>query len=287
MRSSGALLAIIGDILDLASIDTGSLELVPESVDIHATIEAAMRGLEDRLAEASLEVVIDAPADIGSFVADGKRVRQILFNLLSNAIGFSYPGQKIHVVARKLGATEAALFASPSYLARRGGPPREPADLARHEFVLFRGKNGRSDLKLRGPDGEHHTVAVTGRINANDFPFVRTALRSGAGVGVRPVFTAARDKVADLPDDVLNVRVRGFGTALVGIAEGRQGSFGLRSPWTDPRDPCSRRSCSRLVSCAGVRWSSYMLIISRIAMRSSVVGLPARSAASTARARQL
>ena len=57
-----------------------------------------MRGLEDRLAESSLQVLIDAPADIGSFVADGKRVRQILFNLLSNAVGFSSPGQTIRVV---------------------------------------------------------------------------------------------------------------------------------------------------------------------------------------------
>ena len=54
MRSSAALLAILNDILDLASIDTGSLELMPEIVDIRSTIEAAMRGLEDRLAESSL-----------------------------------------------------------------------------------------------------------------------------------------------------------------------------------------------------------------------------------------
>jgi signal transduction histidine kinase len=101
MRSSAALLAILNDILDLASIDTGSLELVPEIVDIRSTIEAALRGLEDRLAESSLRIVIDAPEDIGSFVADGKRVRQILFNLLSNAVGFSFPGQTIRVVARK------------------------------------------------------------------------------------------------------------------------------------------------------------------------------------------
>jgi signal transduction histidine kinase len=101
MRSSAALLAILNDILDLASIDTGSLELVPEIVDIRSTIEAAMRGLEDRLAESSLRVVISAPEDIGSFVADGKRVRQILFNLLSNAVGFSAPGQTITVRARK------------------------------------------------------------------------------------------------------------------------------------------------------------------------------------------
>jgi signal transduction histidine kinase len=101
MRSSAALLAILNDILDLASIDTGSLELVPEIVDIRSTIEAALRGLEDRLAESSLQIVIDAPEDIGSFVADGKRVRQILFNLLSNAVGFSSPGQTIQVIARK------------------------------------------------------------------------------------------------------------------------------------------------------------------------------------------
>ena len=101
MRSSAALLAILNDILDLASIDTGSLELVPELVDIRSTIEAALRGLEDRLAESSLQVLIEAPEDIGSFVADGKRVRQILFNLLSNAVGFSSPGQSIQVTARK------------------------------------------------------------------------------------------------------------------------------------------------------------------------------------------
>ncbi|MGO4570584.1 PAS-domain containing protein [Microvirga sp. 2TAF3] len=103
MRSSAALLAILNDILDLASIDTGSLELTPEIVDIRSTIEAAMRGLEDRLAESALQVIIDTPEDIGSFVADGKRVRQILFNLLSNAVGFSSPSQSITVSARKSG----------------------------------------------------------------------------------------------------------------------------------------------------------------------------------------
>ena len=102
-RSSKSLLAILNDIHDLASIDTGSLELIPEIVDIRSTIEAAMRGLEDRLSESSLHVVIDAPEDIGSFVADGKRIRQILFNLLSNAVGFSSPGQTITVCARKMG----------------------------------------------------------------------------------------------------------------------------------------------------------------------------------------
>ncbi len=103
MRSSGALLAIINDILDLASIDTGSLELDPEEVDIRETIDAAVRGIDDRIAENKLSLVIDAPDGIGGFVADAKRVRQVLFNLLSNAVGFSSTGQTVRLSARKSG----------------------------------------------------------------------------------------------------------------------------------------------------------------------------------------
>ncbi len=103
MRSSAALLVIINDILDLASIDAGSMELTRERVDVQTTIAAAVRGIGDRLAEADIALVLDVPPDIGSFVADGKRIRQILFNLLSNAVGFSAPGQKVRVCARKDG----------------------------------------------------------------------------------------------------------------------------------------------------------------------------------------
>ena len=103
MRSSGALLAIINDILDLASIDTGSLELDKEEVDLRQTIADAARGLEDRLAESSVRLEVEAPEDLGSFTADGKRLRQIVFNLLSNAVGFSSPGQVVKVTALRVG----------------------------------------------------------------------------------------------------------------------------------------------------------------------------------------
>lgn len=101
MRSSGALLVMINDILDLASIDAGSLELTREVVDVRATVDAAVRGLEDRLADSAISLDLDVPDDVGTFVADGKRVRQILFNLLSNAVGFSAPGQHVRVEVRR------------------------------------------------------------------------------------------------------------------------------------------------------------------------------------------
>jgi signal transduction histidine kinase len=103
MQSSAALLAIINDILDLASIDADTIELARERIDIRATIEAAAKGIHDRLAEDRLDLVVDVASDIDSFTGDSKRVRQILFNLLSNAAGFSSPGQTITVSARQVG----------------------------------------------------------------------------------------------------------------------------------------------------------------------------------------
>ena len=103
MKSSAALLAIINDILDLATIDTGALELNVKTIDVMETIRAAAEGVQDRLAESSLTLQIVALPDIGSLRADAKRVRQILFNLLSNAIGFSAPGQTVTLAALRRG----------------------------------------------------------------------------------------------------------------------------------------------------------------------------------------
>src|SRR5947208_11173824 len=91
--SSSALLAIINDILDLASIDAGAMTLDLKAVDIRAAVEAAAEGLKDRLAEQSIRLELHAAPDIGSFPADERRVRQILYNLLSNAVSFS-PGDE-------------------------------------------------------------------------------------------------------------------------------------------------------------------------------------------------
>jgi signal transduction histidine kinase len=101
MVSSNALLAIINNILDLASIDAGAMALDLEPVDIRATMDAAAEGVQDRIVNNNIRLEINVPPDIGSFVADERRIRQILFNLLSNAVGFSPPGETVMLSAAR------------------------------------------------------------------------------------------------------------------------------------------------------------------------------------------
>ncbi|HEY2531532.1 MAG TPA: PAS-domain containing protein [Xanthobacteraceae bacterium] len=93
--SSNTLLALINNILDLATIDAGRMQLNLGLVDIRRTMEAAAEGVQDRLVSGNIRLDIRAPQNIGHFVADERRVRQILFNLLANAVGFSPPGSTV------------------------------------------------------------------------------------------------------------------------------------------------------------------------------------------------
>ena len=102
-KSSAALLAIINDILDLATIDMDAMALDFAEVDVEQIMAEAAEGVQDRLAENGIELRIVALDGLGAFEADGKRLRQILFNLLSNAIGFSYPGQTVTLAALRRG----------------------------------------------------------------------------------------------------------------------------------------------------------------------------------------
>jgi signal transduction histidine kinase len=99
--STNALLAIINDILDLATIDAGAMKLNLGPVDIQSTMDAAAEGIKDRLVKDGLSLQISAAANVGSFVADERRVRQILFNLLANAVGFSPTGTAIVLAAER------------------------------------------------------------------------------------------------------------------------------------------------------------------------------------------
>jgi len=102
-QSSDALLALVNDILDLATVDAGIMELEIGEVDIAEVVRAAVEGLGDRIEEKKVALDISAPSGLGSFRADASRVRQILYNLLSNAINFSPEGGNVGISAERQG----------------------------------------------------------------------------------------------------------------------------------------------------------------------------------------
>lgn len=99
--SSKTLLAIIDDILDLANIDAGALELKLAPVKVRPIIDAAVLGVRDRAARARIALDISVAEDAIDLIADEARVRQVLYNLMSNAIGFSMPGGRVQLQCRR------------------------------------------------------------------------------------------------------------------------------------------------------------------------------------------
>jgi signal transduction histidine kinase len=87
--STNSLFALINNILDLATIDAGAMTLELGLVDIRKTIDNAAEGIQDRLARDRIELKVDVDPNIGSFIGDGSRVVQVLYNLLANAVGFA------------------------------------------------------------------------------------------------------------------------------------------------------------------------------------------------------
>jgi signal transduction histidine kinase len=106
--STNTLLALINNILDLATIDAGRMQLNLAPIDIRETVAAAVEGVQDRVVSRGLKLDIRAPANIGSFVADKLRVRQVLFNLLANALSFSPPGTTVTLLVER--GTETVVF---------------------------------------------------------------------------------------------------------------------------------------------------------------------------------
>ncbi|MBV8976000.1 MAG: PAS domain-containing sensor histidine kinase [Alphaproteobacteria bacterium] len=98
--SGQLLLDLITDMLDMAKIEAGKLELNLERVDLTGTVEDAVRLLTDRAENNGLEISVSLPRQPLMFVADRRAVKQVLLNLLTNAIKFTPAGGQIDVVVR-------------------------------------------------------------------------------------------------------------------------------------------------------------------------------------------
>ena len=101
--SSNVLHSLVDNLLDLATVDAGIMELNLHQVELRDTMRAAAKGVAELLHEKhvtlNLKPARQATTD-GKFVADANRVQQVLYNLLSNAVTFSPEGSSITLESR-------------------------------------------------------------------------------------------------------------------------------------------------------------------------------------------
>jgi DNA-binding transcriptional LysR family regulator len=164
---------------DDAAITVRELGSEPRgTIRVTSTPGAAALGLADAIASfsalySSITIEVDLSARTVDLVSEGFDLALRAGRLADSSL-----------IAKKVGTTDLALFASPAYL-KAHGRPRTVAELAQHQCVLFRGRAGRASWDVRGPEGEL-TVEVHGPINCNEIEFAMHAAIAGGGIVALP-----------------------------------------------------------------------------------------------------
>jgi signal transduction histidine kinase len=172
---------LVDQVLDLAKMAAGRMEVHPEPVDVRSFVLDVLTEMESLAAERGLRVRLESSAAIPRVTADPVHLRQILVNLVGNAIKFTETGEIVlalrHVSAQPHGSGEAS--ATRRWLAfqvRDSGIGIAPADQERifHEFEQaapgLRGDSPRRGTGLGLPISQRLAHLMGGRITLESEP---------------------------------------------------------------------------------------------------------------------
>ncbi len=124
LAASAELKTQIDNMVDLAAIDAGELKLDLKPIEPAEFLTNLRSMVQERCNKAGLELVMIAPEGLGTLIADPARMKQVMFNLLTNAITYTPSGEKIEFGA-------AAEGAGLRFWVRDTGPGFEPEQQAR------------------------------------------------------------------------------------------------------------------------------------------------------------
>ncbi|MGH7033639.1 MAG: sensor histidine kinase, partial [Stellaceae bacterium] len=93
--SAQHLLGIIGDILDVSKLEAGKIELDEEETEIPTLMRDVMQLVGERARALDVEIDIDLPSSLPRLRADSLKLKQVLLNLITNAIKFSEAGERV------------------------------------------------------------------------------------------------------------------------------------------------------------------------------------------------
>jgi signal transduction histidine kinase len=100
LDSSHRLMSLINDILDLATIEAGYMALETGRIEVGDMLESVMALTRERARSQNLSLTMSCPPGTGAIEADERRLKQAIFNLISNAIKFTPSGGSIRLEAR-------------------------------------------------------------------------------------------------------------------------------------------------------------------------------------------
>ena len=103
VSGSNTLKSLVNDILDLALVESGALRLELERIDLYGVLEEVASHAREWAGKMGLTLSVVVDEDAGPFLADARRIRQIVFNLLSNAFKFTPRGGNVTLTGRIVG----------------------------------------------------------------------------------------------------------------------------------------------------------------------------------------
>jgi nitrogen-specific signal transduction histidine kinase len=103
LDSSNQLLTLVNDIIDLATIEAGQMNLNLQPVEPKSVLNSVASIVNKRIKERKLTLTVTCAPDIGEFVADERRLKQALINLIQNSIKFTQAGGKVSLTASRIG----------------------------------------------------------------------------------------------------------------------------------------------------------------------------------------
>jgi signal transduction histidine kinase len=109
LKSAGHLLQLINDILDLAKVESGKIDLKPERVELASVVDdvASIAGGLARQRDIRIDTIVDPT--VGEVSLDPNRLKQVLYNYLSNAIKFSHDAGRVEVRIRAVDGDQFCL----------------------------------------------------------------------------------------------------------------------------------------------------------------------------------
>ncbi|HVT22992.1 MAG TPA: HAMP domain-containing sensor histidine kinase [Rhizomicrobium sp.] len=144
IHSSGAhLLSLINDLLDVAKIEAGKMDIDPNPLEARKTLEGALKIMVPKAREKRQQLIIDVEPDAPPLYADERALKQILINLVSNASKFTPEGGRIAVIAGRAPGGQFQIMVEDN----GPGVPREKLDRI---FTPFNQVDNRYDRQAGG-----------------------------------------------------------------------------------------------------------------------------------------